>query len=256
MPTTVPIITLLSEAFIPELPESLSFPSSFGAPLDADAESGACSTLVVLIVLVTEVPPLTNTTVLTIIWVTLLAGLVEAGGTETGVVDGFSGEGVESVTLWISDVDTAFDAASEVSLGTKVVEGSSSFSSVGGVEVDTGSGVLEVRTEDSGVSLAGAEEVILSGALEDVGMDTADVELAEAPVPLGTICRYRSALSTLSANTRDSDVKKNSSILRDARFPFISIRYRTRPGSEVVRGRVSKVRRSCIAVPERDVARV
>ena len=234
MPTTVPIITLLSEAFNPELPESLSFPSSFGAPLDVDAESATTSTLVDLIVLVTEVPPLTSTTVLTKTWVTLLAGLVEAEVTGPGVVDGFSGEGVESVTLWISDVDTAFDAASEVSLDAKVEEGSSSFSSVGGVEVDTGSGVLEVTMEDSDVSLAGAEEVILSGALEDIRMDTADVELAEAPVPLGTICRYRSALSTLSANTRDSDVKKKSSIFRDARFPFISNRYRTRPRNEVV----------------------
>lgn len=113
-------------------------------------------------------------------------------------------------------------------------EGCSSCSSVGGAEVDTGSGVLEVTAEDSGVSLAGAEEIILSGASEDFEMETVDLALAEAPVPLGTICRYRSALSTLSANTRDSDAKNSSSIRRDARLRFISTRYRTLLGNESV----------------------
>lgn len=99
MPTTVPIITLLSEAFRPELPESWSFPSSFGVPLDVYAEPGAASKPVDLIVLVTEVPPLTSTTVLTKTWVTLLAALVEAGGIGPEVGEGFSVEGIISVTL-------------------------------------------------------------------------------------------------------------------------------------------------------------
>lgn len=99
-------------------------------------------------------------------------------------------------------------------------EGSSS--TVDGVEVDTRLGVLEVAREDSGVSLAGVEEIILSGVLEDAGTDKTDVGLAEAPVPLGTICRYRRALSTLVADASDSDAKIHSRILDDARLRFIS----------------------------------
>lgn len=99
MPTTVPMMTLRSEGFIPELPESSVFPSSFGAPLDVTAEPGAATTPVDLTVLVTEVPPVTNTDVITTTWVMLLTGLVEAGDTGPGVVEGPSEEEIASVAL-------------------------------------------------------------------------------------------------------------------------------------------------------------
>lgn len=185
------MMILRSEGLRPELPESASFPSSFGAPLDVDADPGAAMTLVDLTVLVTDVPPVSNTTVVTITWVMLLAGLVEAGDTGPGVVDGPCEEETISVAIWITDVDTGSGSASGLSLDVVVDEGSSS--SGGDVEVDTGLGLLDVAREDSRVSLAGIEKIMLFEASEVAGMDEADVGLAEAPVPLGTTCRYRSA---------------------------------------------------------------
>ena len=184
------MITLRSEGFRPELPESASFPSSFGAPLDVSAEPGAATTPVDLTVLVTEVPPFVKTTTLVTIWVMLLTGFVEAGDTGPGVVDELCEEEIISVALWVAAVDRDSDSESGLSLDVKVDEGSSSD---GEVEVDAGSGLSDVAGEDSGVSLAGIEEVTLVRTSEEAGMDETDVELAEAPVPLGTICRYRRA---------------------------------------------------------------
>lgn len=190
MPTTVPMMILRSEGLRPELPESASFPSSFGAPLDVDAEPGTADTAVDFTMLVTEVPPVTNITVLVITWVTPLAGLVEIGDTGPLVVEGPCEEEITPVVLWIAAVDAGSDSASGLSLAVEVDEGSSSSGS--DVDVDAGLGVLDVTREDSGVSLA-IEDIIVLEASEDAAIDEADVGLAEAPVPLGTICRYRSA---------------------------------------------------------------
>lgn len=184
MPTTVPMMILRSEGLRPELPGSASFPSSFGVPLGVDAGLVGDITVVDLTVLVIEVPPFTITTVFTII---LLTGLAGAGAGPV-VIEGPCEEEITPVVLWIAAVD---DSASGSSLAVEVDEGSSS--SGGDVDVDTGLGLLDVAGEDSGVSLAGIEEIILLEASEMAGIDKADVGLAEAPVPLGAICRYRSA---------------------------------------------------------------
>ena len=191
MPTTVPMMILRSEGLRPELPESASFPSSFGAPLDVDAETGTGNTLVDLTVLVTEVPPVTYTTMLVTTWVVLLVGLVEDGGAGPVVVEGPCKEEITPVVLWIAAVDAGSDSAFGLSLAVEVDEGSSS--SGGDMDVDTELGLLDVAREDSGVSLGSIEEIILLEASEDAEIDEAGVGLAEAPVPLGTICRYRSA---------------------------------------------------------------
>lgn len=157
MPTTVPMMTLRSEGLRPELPESASFPSTFGVPLDVDA--GAAITLVDLTVLVTEVPPDMNTTVVIKTWVMLLAGLFEAGDTGPAVVEGPCEEETTPVVLWIAAVDAGSDSASGLSLTVEVGEG---FSSSGGdVDVDTGASLLGVAREDSGVLLAAIEEIVL-----------------------------------------------------------------------------------------------
>lgn len=180
------MITLRSEGLRPELLEPDSFPSRLGAPLDVAA--GTATTFVDLNVLVIGVP-LTEVTTVFIITM-LVTGLVEAGDTGPGVVEGPCEEEIISVALWVSAVDAGCDSVSGLSLDAEVDEGSSSG---GDVEVDTELGLSDVAGDDSGVSLASVEEIILVGASEDVGMDEADVGLAETPVPLGTICRYRSA---------------------------------------------------------------
>lgn len=165
------MMVLRSEDLRPELPESASFPSSFGAPLDVAA--GAATTLVDLTVLVTEEPPVTKTMVVSITWVMLLAGLVEAGDTGPEVVGGACEEEIVSVALGISAEVEVCDSASASSLDVKVDEGS--LSSVGDVDVDTGSGLLDVARDDSGVSLAGIGEIVLLEASEDTTIEEADV---------------------------------------------------------------------------------
>ena len=212
-------MTLFSEGFRPELPESSLFPSSFGASLVVDAEPGAANTPVDVIMFVTEVPPLTNTTVLTTTWVMLLAGLVEPEDRGPGMVEAAAEEATVSVTLSICPVDTVCRPAFEVLLDTNVEEGSPG--SVGDADVDTASGVLEVIRDDFGVSLAGIEDTMASEASEKMEADKTDVRLAEAPVPLGTSCLYRSAFSNFSADTIDSDARNHSSVLLEARTRFI-----------------------------------
>lgn len=115
-------------------------------------------------------------------------------------------------------MDTDVDSVSGLSLDVGVDEGSSSDCDV---EVDAGLALSDVAGEDSGVALATIDELLLLEPSEDAGTDETDVGLAEAPVPLGTICRYRSAWSTSLAYTSDSDAKIHSSILVDARNRFI-----------------------------------
>ncbi len=189
------MMTFRSESLRPELPESSAFPSILGAPLDV-AAAGTANKAVDVITLVEEVPPWTTTMVLTTTCVVLLRASDEIGDAGPVLVTGLSEEAVGSVAASVSDAGVDSDTTSEASVGDEVETGSSS---VGDVEVDsesdTGSGFLDVAIEVVRGSLSGVEEG--SGSSEGVGaLDVATTGvalLAEAPVPLGTTCRYRSA---------------------------------------------------------------
>jgi hypothetical protein len=222
------MMTFRSEDLRPELPGSSAFPSSVGAPLDVAVEPGTANKAVEVIIFVTDVPPLTTTTVLTTSWDLLLTTVVGVEETGPAVVRGFCRAdvvSVVSVTIVDSTAGAEADTSSGVLLDTKV-EGSSWV--VGDAEVDcnsdVGLGVSEDTMEDSGGSLADVE--VFSGASDEVGVfdvARADVALlADAPVPFGTTCRYRSALSTLSADTIVSEAKASSSNLLNANDRFIS----------------------------------
>lgn len=118
------MMTFRSDDLRPELPGSPAFPSSLGAPLDVAAEPGTANKAVEVMIFVTDVPPLTTTTVLTISWDLLLTAVVGVEETGPAVVGGLSRVDVASVVIVESTAGTEVGPSSGVMLDTEV-EGSS-----------------------------------------------------------------------------------------------------------------------------------
>lgn len=122
MPTTVPMIILFCEGSRPELPESLPFPPTLGAPLDGVAVLETASKPLVVKMLVKVRLPLTVTTVVTTSWVLLTTGNEVAATTNSEEVVTRPEDGSLSVDNESNGVSEARDVVGSDATSSEAVD--------------------------------------------------------------------------------------------------------------------------------------